>query len=82
MFTSHYTAERSFAETREGLFPVITHGDFLPRHLFNALHIVFAILRSIYLAICVSLFYGSFDVFVCDQVCKNKATVTSSKSMH
>lgn len=68
MFTSHYEADRSFAETRDGRFPVHVYGDWLPRHIGGALHIVFAMLRNAWLAICVALLEPHFDVLMCDQV--------------
>jgi len=47
---------------------VKVHGDFLPRCLFGGLYIVFAILRSLYLAL-VILFAGvRYDVIVSDQL--------------
>lgn len=68
MFTSHYEAQRSFAETRDGTFPVRVAGDWLPRHIFGRFHIFFAILRALWLAAVVALGREKFDVFVCDQV--------------
>ena len=49
VFTSHYEASRSFAETRSGAFPVRVYGDWLPRALLGRLHIVFATLRMLWL---------------------------------
>ena len=68
MFTSHYDENRSFSETREGLFEISVHGDWLPRHCCQFFHIFFAILRNIWLAICVCCFYPTFDIFICDQI--------------
>ena len=68
MYTSHFNVERSFAETRDGSFPVIVHGDWLPRHIFGAFLIVFALLRNIFLAFSVALQGGNFDVFIVDQI--------------
>ncbi len=68
MFTSHYEVDRCFDETKDGSFSVTVHGDWLPRHLFGALHIVFATLRNVVLALAVALLHGPFDVFICDQV--------------
>jgi len=68
VFTSHYEAGRSFAETRDGTFAVRVYGDFLPRHAFGRFHIFFAILRALWLAAAVALAEPRFDVFVCDQV--------------
>lgn len=68
MFTSHYEAERSFEETRNGRFPVTVYGDWMPRQLFGQLHILFAILRNMWLALMICVFEPQFDVFICDQV--------------
>ena len=68
MYTSHYNPERSFAETRDGSFPVRVHGDWLPRHICGAFLIVFAILRNLYLALAVALSREPIDVFVVDQI--------------
>lgn len=68
MYTSHYEAARSFAETRDGTFPVKTYGDWLPRHLFGGLHILCAILRALWLAIVVAFTEQEYEVFICDQV--------------
>lgn len=68
MYTSHYEAARSFAETRDGTFPVKVYGDWLPRHLFGGLHILCAILRALWLAIVVAFTEPEYDVFICDQV--------------
>ena len=68
MYTSHYNAGRSFAETRDGTFPVFVAGDWLPRSLCGGLHILFAILRAVWLAVYVALTAGPVDVFFCDQV--------------
>jgi alpha-1,3/alpha-1,6-mannosyltransferase len=68
MFTSHYDKNRSFSETRDGFFDINVHGDWLPRHCCQFFHIFFAILRNIWLALCVCCFYPKFDIFVCDQI--------------
>lgn len=68
---------KAFDETKDGCFrcrysqlgtlKVITHGDFLPRTVFNRFYIFFAIIRAMYLAFVVALKYPGFDVIVCDQ---------------
>lgn len=68
MYTSHYNPARSFAETRDGSFPVRVYGDWLPRHVFGAFFIVFAIMRNLCLALAVALFEGPVDTFVVDQL--------------
>jgi len=47
---------------------VIVHGDFLPRSLFRSFSIVFAILRSLFLAFCILFSKEKFDVIFCDQI--------------
>lgn len=48
------------------------YGDWLPRHVFGKGHILCAILRSLYLSLCILLgqFTGSkrIDVFIVDQL--------------
>lgn len=68
MFTSHYNPERCFSETRDGSFPVVVHGDWLPRHIAHRLHIVFATARNVWLALAVAARKDKFDVIICDQV--------------
>ena len=68
MFTSHYKVERCFDETKSGQFDVFVYGDFLPRHVCEMGHILFAMLRAVWLALMVGLFCGSYDVYVCDQI--------------
>ena len=69
MYTSHYEAARSFDETRAGGFPVEVHGDFLPRHILEKGHILFAMLRSVWLALKVGArCRDRYDVIFCDQV--------------
>jgi len=69
VFTSHYDPARSFEETRDGRFAVTVHGDWLPRQVCGGrFHIVFAILRSLWLAVAVALFHPPADVYVVDQV--------------
>jgi alpha-1,3/alpha-1,6-mannosyltransferase len=69
MYTSHYNPERSFAETRQGDFPIYVHGDWLPRQVFGGLHILFAMMRNVWLALCVAMSGVEYDIFFCDQVC-------------
>jgi alpha-1,3/alpha-1,6-mannosyltransferase len=68
VYTSHYEAARSFAETRSGLFEVKVHGDWMPRQILGGFHIVWAILRAVWLACVVALTEPEYDVFICDQV--------------
>ncbi|CAL5015169.1 unnamed protein product [Urochloa decumbens] len=68
VFTSHHDKTRCFEETVSGPFPVTVYGDFLPRHVFYRFHAVCAYLRCIFVALCVLLWWPSFDVILVDQV--------------
>jgi len=68
VFTSHHDKNRCFEETVSGPFPVTVYGDFLPRHVFYRIHAVCAYLRCIFVALCVLLWWPSFDVILVDQV--------------
>ncbi|KAK8449492.1 hypothetical protein SEVIR_7G229000v4 [Setaria viridis] len=68
VFTSHHDKNRCFEETASGPFPVTVYGDFLPRHVFYHFHAVCAYLRCIFVALCVLLWWPSFDVILVDQV--------------
>ncbi|RCV08839.1 hypothetical protein SEVIR_1G365800v4 [Setaria viridis] len=68
VFTSHHDKNRCFEETVSGPFPVTVYGDFLPRHVFYRFHAVCAYLRCIFVALCVLLWWPSFDVILVDQV--------------
>ncbi|CAN6249927.1 unnamed protein product [Urochloa humidicola] len=68
VFTSHHDKTRCFEETVSGPFPVTVYGDFLPRHVFYRFHAVCAYLRCIFVALCVLLWWPSFDVILADQV--------------
>jgi hypothetical protein len=69
MFTSHFDESRCFDEARDGRFFLVrVYGDWLPRHVWGALHILFAMLRNIWLALSVALAHERYDVIICDQV--------------
>ncbi|CAN6269082.1 unnamed protein product [Urochloa humidicola] len=68
VFTSQHDKTRCFEETVSGPFPAIVYGDFLPRHVFYRFHAVCAYLRCIFVALCVLLWWPSFDVILVDQV--------------
>lgn len=57
MYTSHHDPSHCFPETAPGTgpLPVEVHGDWLPRKLFGRFHILFAILRSIWLVLRLSV---------------------------
>eukprot|EP00899_Mesostigma_viride_P026353 jgi/Mesvir1/6902/Mv09062-RA.1 len=68
VYTSHHSRDHCFEETVDGTFPVVVYGDWLPRHLFGRLHVLFAYVRALYLALMFMLFEGPWDVLVVDQV--------------
>lgn len=68
VFTAHHDKSRCFEETLVGLFPVTVYGAFLPRHIFYRFHAVCAYLRCIFVAICVLLWWPTFDIILADQV--------------
>lgn len=57
IYTSHHSKDHCFPETKNEL-EVTVFGDFFPREIFGKLHIVFAIIRSLWL--CLRLFFISF----------------------
>lgn len=77
MYTQHHDLSHCFRETmplemggslRNG---VRVYGDWLPRHLplFHAFHILFAMIRMVYCALCVALWHrGEIDAIIVDQV--------------
>ena len=71
VFTSYYDPERCFAETKS--MEIHTFGNFIPRHLCQRFHIVFATLRAAYCAFRTSFFKGRKSpgkprVYICDQI--------------
>ncbi|KAJ8616068.1 hypothetical protein MRB53_035440 [Persea americana] len=68
VFTAHHDKSRCFEETLVGHFPVTVYGAFLPRHIFYHFHDVWAYLRCIFVAICVLLWWPTFDIILADQV--------------
>jgi alpha-1,3/alpha-1,6-mannosyltransferase len=68
VFTSHHDKNRCFEETVSGPFEVKVYGDFLPRHIFYRFHAICAYLRCIFVAMCVLLWWPSFDIILVDQV--------------
>ncbi|KAL2651401.1 hypothetical protein R1flu_019529 [Riccia fluitans] len=68
IFTAHHDRQHCFEETLGDYFPVTVYGDFLPRNIFNRLHAVCAYLRCLYVAVCMVLFWDTFDVVFVDQV--------------
>ncbi|GAB5369433.1 hypothetical protein AAMO2058_001404200 [Amorphochlora amoebiformis] len=63
--TSHYDPKRCFEKTKE--MDIYVAGDWLPRSLFGKLHILFALLRAVWLSICV-VWSQKADVYITDQI--------------
>eukprot|EP00164_Ancoracysta_twista_P012409 GFYU01019463.1.p1 GENE.GFYU01019463.1~~GFYU01019463.1.p1 ORF type:complete len:341 (+),score=33.70 GFYU01019463.1:49-1071(+) len=68
IYTSHHDPSHCFSETKDGSLDVKVRGDFLPRHIFGGLAIVFAILRSLYLACCLLFSNEKPDIIISDQL--------------
>ncbi|KAJ3121794.1 Alpha-1,3-mannosyltransferase-like protein [Nowakowskiella sp. JEL0407] len=72
IFTSHHDKNHCFVESADGTLKVEVFGDFLPRSIFGRGHIVFAILRSLYLAwiLCWNawVYERTFDIYFVDQI--------------
>ena len=66
VYTSHYSQDHCFEESRQ--LNIRVHGDWIPRHIFNYFHILFSIIRAVYLAIALYLSSDDFDLIVSDQV--------------
>lgn len=67
IYTAHHDPSHCFEETRDGTLVVLVRGDWLPRHTFGRLQVLWAMTRNIYTAICV-LLSGSYDVIIVDQI--------------
>ncbi|GMF09513.1 unnamed protein product [Phytophthora lilii] len=72
VFTAHHDVNHCFEETRgDGPLAahVRVHGDWLPRTILGKLYAFCAVLRVLYVTLCVAVFYvNDLDVFVVDQV--------------
>ncbi|TPX32275.1 hypothetical protein SmJEL517_g04596 [Synchytrium microbalum] len=67
-YTSHHDIDHCFDETRDGTLKVAVFGDFLPRSILKRGHVVFAMIRSLYLAMIMVLLQPRYDVIFVDQV--------------
>ncbi|KAI9915173.1 hypothetical protein PsorP6_008325 [Peronosclerospora sorghi] len=72
VFTAHHDVTHCFDETR-GDGPLAAHvrvyGDWLPRTILGKLYAFFAILRMLFVTLCVALYsIDEFDAFIVDQV--------------
>lgn len=73
-FTSHHDHDHCFPETLDGSMPVVVAGDWMPRHIFGRLNVLFAVLRSLWLILYVffhkslcfihPLFFDTCDIFI------------------
>lgn len=70
IFTSHCDKSHCFEEVSSGKLDTEVHGDFLPTQIFQKFHILFAILRQLFLvaALVVSGKIQEYDYFVVDQL--------------
>jgi alpha-1,3/alpha-1,6-mannosyltransferase len=71
IFTSYHDHQRTFKEAIDGTFPVVVKGNLIPREYRGKGHVLFAILKSWYLAchLLIQSFRGDrYDVFIVDQV--------------
>jgi alpha-1,3/alpha-1,6-mannosyltransferase len=67
-FTSHCDPAHAFEEVKTGKVKVTVCGDWIPTHVFGRLHVMFAMLRMIWVSLWL-LFSGErADVVFCDQV--------------
>lgn len=70
IYTSHCDKTHCFEEVSNGLLDVQVYGDFLPTNILKKFHILFAILRQLYLTIKL-IFSGEinqYDYFIIDQL--------------
>lgn len=70
IFTSHCDKTHCFEEVSSGQLKVVIHGDFLPTQVLQKFHILFAILRQLFL-VAKLIFTGKileFDYFIVDQL--------------
>ncbi|KAI5968108.1 ALG2 [Candida margitis] len=70
IYTSHCDLNHCFDEVSSGQLKVIVHGDFLPTSIYKRFHILFAILRQLYLVLVliVSGDIKNYDFFIVDQL--------------
>lgn len=72
IYTSYFDPNRAFPEIEAEKVPLVCKGSAIPRHIAGKGLVVFAILKSWYLALCIlynSLVMGEkHDVFIVDQI--------------
>lgn len=65
IWTSRFEKDRIFKDATD--FDVHVYGNHIPRHIFGCLHIIFALLRNLWLCIrCAML--SDADIFIVDQI--------------
>lgn len=69
IFTSHHDHKHCYSETIDQL-KVVVYGDWLPTQLplIGGGAIIFAILRNLWAALMITLFWSPFDVIIVDQL--------------
>lgn len=68
IWTSYYDSQRSLF-SNSAKTPIFVHGSWIPRHILNKFHLLFAVLKSVYLALCLLLLHRSkLDILFVDQV--------------
>lgn len=70
IYTSHCDKSHCFEEVGSGELKVVVYGDFLPTKILQRFHIVFSILRQLYLvlALIASGEIREYDYFIVDQL--------------
>ncbi|OBA24555.1 mannosyltransferase [Metschnikowia bicuspidata var. bicuspidata NRRL YB-4993] len=70
VYTSHCDLSHCFEEVNDGTLDVSVYGDFLPSSILSKFHILFAILRQLYLVLwlIISGEIGQYDYFIVDQL--------------
>ena len=68
MVTNYHNPKRAFAETTSGDLEVVVRGSWIPRHVKNKGHVLFATLRMMYAALVTAALEPEVDVYFVDQV--------------
>lgn len=70
IYTSHCDKSHCFEEVSSDLLKVKVYGDFLPTNVFKKFHILFAILRQLYLVVrlVATMEICKYDYFIVDQL--------------
>lgn len=67
-FTAHCDLGHAFEEVSSGRLKVTVCGDWLPTHFFGRLHVLFAMLRMLWVSLYLLVMGERCDVVFCDQV--------------